>query len=325
MRFLAVDDDPAVLEIISQLMERDGRHRVETVVSPLAALQRAEAAPRAFDAFLLDIQMPDMTGIELCSALRAIEPLRQTPIVMVTRMSERHFIEDAFAAGATDYMNKPIDLLEWTSRIRMVERLHEERRRALALARQVRSADLQAQLPVEFDAPITLNCQDVAIEYMAIENYLRTLDSRGLFAHATMGIHVENALHIYRRASPSAFVEAMGDVATSIFEGLDAPGHMFAYAGAGDFVVVMPRHVPIDREGLERQVNRSMAEFEPIYAVDGFPTPRVRVGDQIRGSLFGKRPANALLQQAVCKARETGQPVSPEMIDSSRLRKALKG
>ncbi|MGC9369049.1 MAG: response regulator [Paracoccaceae bacterium] len=311
MRFLAVDDDPAVLEIICDLMERDGRHEVATANSPMLGLQMAQARPEAFDAFLLDIQMPGMSGVELCGELRAIEPLRKAPIIMVTRVSERGFIDDAFAAGATDYMNKPIDPLEWKSRIKMVERLHDERQRAEMLTLRALAANPEYQQPVDFESAIPLHGQENAIEYLALENYLLTLDGRGLFAHAAMGIHVENALQIHRRANPVVFVETMGDVAAAIFEAVKAHSCMFAYAGAGDFVVVTSRQALIDRENLEFQINHALTEFESIYVADGLPTPRVRVGEQARGSLFGARRATAILQQALEKAqgsstRDTG-------------------
>jgi len=305
MRFLAVDDDPAVLEIITDLMERDGRHELETANSPLLGLEMAQANPGAYDAFLLDLQMPGMSGIELCAALREIEGLRRAPIIMVTRVSERGYIDDAFAAGATDYMNKPIDPLEWKSRIKMIERLHEERQRSEMLAMRAQASSPENQTPVDFEAAIPLHGQESAIEYLALENYLLTLDGRGLFAHAAMGIHVENALQIHRRANPVVFVETMGDVAAAIFEAVKAHSCMFAYAGAGDFVVVTSRQATIDRENLEFEINHALAEFESIYAADGLPTPRVRVGAQARGSLFGARRANVILQQALEKAQGT--------------------
>lgn len=324
MRFLAVDDDPAFLEIIRDFMEGDARHELQTAASATEALDMVQASPQSFDAFLLDIQMPGMDGVELCSALRKMKPFRRTPIIMVTAAADRDFIDDAFAAGATDYMSKPLDPLEWKARIRMVEELHEERQRTVALAQQARSANRDYQEPIEFETRVSLYGQDNVIEYLALENYLLTLDGRGLFAHAATGFHVENALQIYKKATPSAFVETMADVAAAIFDGLKAHNLMFAYAGAGDFVAVTPRQAAIDNEALEAAINSSLAEFESIYAADGLPTPRVQVGDQERSSLFGKRRANVILQQAIWKARGANQQRMSEEHHLSQVREALK-
>ena len=303
MRFLAVDDDPAFLEIIRNFLESEGRHEVQLAGSAMEALHMAQSGSLAVDAFLLDIQMPGMNGVELCGALRGMEPYQQTPIMMVTAVSERLFIDDAFAAGATDYINKPFDPLEWKSRINMVERLHNERQRAMALALQAQTGHPDAGRPIDFEAPIFFPGQDNGLEYLALENYLLTLDRRGMFSHAAMGIHVENAHQIHQRANPMVFIETMGDVAASIFEGLKAHHCVFAYAGSGDFVVVTPRQSMIDAEQLEFEINHGLAEFEIVYAADGLPTPRVRVGEQVRGSIFGARRPTAILQHAIERGR----------------------
>lgn len=303
MRFLAVDDDPAFLEIVRDFLEKDGRHEVQTANSAMEALHLAESGSLSVDAFLLDIQMPGMNGVELCAALRGIDAFQQSPILMVTRVSDRHFIDDAFGAGATDYINKPFDPLEWKSRINMVERLHNERQRVMALALQAGSNHPELGGPIDFEAPIFFPGQDNGLEFLALENYILTLDRRGMFSHAAIGIHVENALQIHQRANPMVFIETMGDVAASIYEGLKAHHCVFAYAGRGDFVVLTPRQATIDVEQLEFEINHGLSEFEIVYAADGLPTPRVRVGEQVRGSIFGARRPTAILQQAIEKGR----------------------
>ncbi|MGC9371587.1 MAG: response regulator [Paracoccaceae bacterium] len=324
MRFLAVDDDPAFLEIVRDFIGGEERHELQTATSATEALDMVQASPQAYDAFLLDIQMPGMSGVELCGAIRGIDSLQNAPIVMLTAAAERHFIDGAFANGATDYMHKPLDPLEWKSRIKMIERLHEERQRTIALARQAWSANREYHEPVDFETRVSLFGQDNVIEYLALENYLLTLDRRGLFAHAAVGIHVENAPQIYSKASAAAFVEAMRDAAAAICDALKAHSFMFAYAGAGDFVAVTPRQAPVDTQALEAEINGALSEFDGLYKASGLPTPRVQVGEQERSSLFGKRRANVILQQAIWKARQAEQPGISEESHLSQIRDALK-
>ena len=70
------------------------------------ALQRA--VDSAVDAFLLDIRLPDMNGIELCRALRAIDRYKLAPIIFVTAIDQREVLQWALDAGADDFIQKPL-------------------------------------------------------------------------------------------------------------------------------------------------------------------------------------------------------------------------
>jgi diguanylate cyclase (GGDEF)-like protein len=84
---------------------------------------------------LMDVLMPEMDGIEACRQIREIDHLRDIPIVMVTSRSEAEMLQLAFAAGAVDYITKPIKKVELVSRVRAVLRLKREmdRRKAQEL------------------------------------------------------------------------------------------------------------------------------------------------------------------------------------------------
>jgi diguanylate cyclase (GGDEF)-like protein len=84
---------------------------------------------------LLDVLMPEMDGIEACRQIREIEHLRDVPIVMVTSRTEAEMLQLAFAAGAVDYIIKPIKKVELIARVRSVLRLKREmdRRKAQEL------------------------------------------------------------------------------------------------------------------------------------------------------------------------------------------------
>jgi CheY-like chemotaxis protein len=83
-----------------------------------------------FDCFILDVQMPGMDGIELCRQIRAIEVYKDTPIIMNTAVADRDYIDAAFAAGATDYLTKPVDEVEVKARLGVIEQLVTERLRS---------------------------------------------------------------------------------------------------------------------------------------------------------------------------------------------------
>lgn len=59
------------------------------------------------DLILMDISMPGLNGIEACHRIKAVEPLHDIPIIMVTAGNEAEDLRAAFAAGAIDYITKP--------------------------------------------------------------------------------------------------------------------------------------------------------------------------------------------------------------------------
>lgn len=324
MRFLAVDDDPHFLEVLKSFMKREDRHELHTVLSAGEALRAVSDAPDGFDGFFLDILMPEMNGIDLCGVLRGMGAFRDVPIFMLTAAADRHMINDAFAMGATDYITKPLDPRELQSRLALAERLHEEAKRAAILAEAAQASETSFPRVIDFEAPVPMSGQEKAIEYLALENYLMTLDRRGLIAHAAFGVHFENASQIYVRTDSTGFCDALGEVASAIGAALGAHKSMFSYAGSGDFIVVTLRRGAINTAALEAEINSRLSRDTIAYAVRGLPTPRVRVGNQVRNGLFGERRANVVLQQAIRKAQATLRPSLSEEKHLFLLREAMK-
>jgi CheY-like chemotaxis protein len=77
MRLLIVDDEPSILELLGVALKALGTYKVKTATSAKQALQMIEGKPREFDAFLLDIQMPEMNGIDLCAEIRPQRALQE--------------------------------------------------------------------------------------------------------------------------------------------------------------------------------------------------------------------------------------------------------
>jgi CheY-like chemotaxis protein len=114
-KILLVDDSSTALMIERMLLgstaydiatARDGREAV------------AKATSEKFDLILMDVVMPNMTGIEACAALRAQEETRSVPIILVTTRGESENVERGFASGCSDYVTKPINGIELLSKIR---------------------------------------------------------------------------------------------------------------------------------------------------------------------------------------------------------------
>jgi diguanylate cyclase (GGDEF)-like protein len=111
---LAVDDDPIFLEALPPLLEPWGI-RVMGVSQPETFWTVLEAHPP--DLLILDVEMPHFNGIELCQAVRADPRWQDLPILFVTARRDRNTVQQVFAAGADDYITKPIVGSELITRI----------------------------------------------------------------------------------------------------------------------------------------------------------------------------------------------------------------
>ena len=111
---LAVDDDPSILAALSRALKTAGA-RVITLGEPLRFWEAlTEVAP---DLVVLDVDMPGVSGIELCQVMRADPRWSQIPVVFLTARTDAESIQSVFAAGADDYVSKPLVGAELTARI----------------------------------------------------------------------------------------------------------------------------------------------------------------------------------------------------------------
>ncbi len=111
---LIVDDTPAVLQVLSEMLKSLG-YKVRT--APGGALGVQEALARPPDLVLLDIDMPGMNGYEVCTRLKADEKLRDVPVIFISSLSETMDKIKAFGAGGVDYVIKPFQAEEVEARI----------------------------------------------------------------------------------------------------------------------------------------------------------------------------------------------------------------
>jgi CheY-like chemotaxis protein len=112
MRVLLVEDNPVNMLIAAAMLERWGVQVTQASDGheAIAAVEAAEAHGLAFEAVLMDVQMPRMSGYDATRRLRVRPGSEQLPIIALTAaalVSER---EQALAAGMNDFLTKPIDV-----------------------------------------------------------------------------------------------------------------------------------------------------------------------------------------------------------------------
>lgn len=113
-QILVVEDEHAVAGLMVFALSRAGC-AAQTVANATQALQLAQK--EKFDLITLDVNMPGMSGFELCRRLKQIGRLRETPIIFVSGQSNEDHIRHGYEAGAADYITKPFLPTEFVSRI----------------------------------------------------------------------------------------------------------------------------------------------------------------------------------------------------------------
>ncbi|MCY2988978.1 MAG: response regulator [Planctomycetota bacterium] len=186
---LIVDDLPANLELLIGMLQDRG-FRVRPVASGERALQAARSEPP--DLVLLDINMPEMDGYEVCRRLKADATLKAIPVIFISAMDGVIDKVKAFSAGGVDHIAKPFHLEEVESRVRThlelaclrrdLEELVAHRTRELARANarlaildQAKS-DFLTLISHEIRTPLSGICGAVELLLMTHEEHPDTAD-----------------------------------------------------------------------------------------------------------------------------------------------------
>ncbi len=122
MKILLVEDDYDVARNVCEYLEA-AKHQVEVAPDGLIGLDCATR--ERYDCIILDINLPRLTGIQLCERIRSLG-FGRVPILMLTAMGALSYKEEAFNAGADDYLVKPFALKELELRLAALMRRSAE-------------------------------------------------------------------------------------------------------------------------------------------------------------------------------------------------------
>jgi two-component system, OmpR family, alkaline phosphatase synthesis response regulator PhoP len=123
-RILVVEDEQDIGGLIKHALERDGHTRVELVGTGDAALKAVVDDPP--DLIILDLNLPVLSGFEVCRILRSRPNTRHLPIIMVTARTNEVDRVSGLDLGADDYVTKPFSLRELAARVRAVLRRRQQ-------------------------------------------------------------------------------------------------------------------------------------------------------------------------------------------------------
>jgi len=202
---LVVDDTPANLEVLVGALKGRG-HRVRPVLCGRLALETARRKPPAL--VLLDINMPDMNGYEVCAEFKKDPRLAEIPIIFLSANTSTEDKVQAFAAGGVDYVTKPFQVDEVHARVeahlkirRLQAELHQHNHQLERLVEdQVREiSDSQIATILALAKLSEYRDADTGNHIVRVQRYCRALAEHlardGIFGAAIDDHFVENLFH----------------------------------------------------------------------------------------------------------------------------------
>ena len=105
IKVLVVDDDPDIVEILKYNLKNSG-YSVKSAGNGVEAIKKAKKFIP--DIILMDVMMPEMSGIEACEEIKNVDQLSQAVIIFLSARSEDYTQISAYDAGADDYISKPV-------------------------------------------------------------------------------------------------------------------------------------------------------------------------------------------------------------------------
>jgi diguanylate cyclase (GGDEF)-like protein len=249
MAVLIVDDEPHTQRLLTLILKSAGYAELLTANSATEAFTRLaldqDGRERpTVDLILMDMMLPDMSGIEAVSRIKASERLQDVPIIMVTGRTEVESLKQAFDVGVSDYITKPLNRVELLARVRSAVQLKQEMDRRKAREQELlelteRLAELNRHL-----------------EQLSMLDGLTGIANRRQFDQALAGewqrvarhrgplvlilIDIDHFKRYNDKLGHLAGDDCLKQVATALGQGVKRPGDLVARYGGEEFAVILP-------------------------------------------------------------------------------------
>ncbi|MEL0622457.1 response regulator [Marinomonas arenicola] len=115
-KFLIVDDEMTSIEVMRCLLEKN----VEIEIAETGRQALEMLKEHQFDLVLLDVDLPDMSGFDVCKKIKGTPDTQDVPVIFISGYKDLIFEMQAYEAGAEDYLNKPVSLIRLLMRINVI-------------------------------------------------------------------------------------------------------------------------------------------------------------------------------------------------------------
>lgn len=185
MSILIVDDSPDQQALLRSILGKAGYNDVLSADSARSASALlhldGETPSQRIDLILMDVLMPEQDGVETCRQIKRCAHFQDVPVIMVTAQNDLSNLKEAFAAGAMDYISKPVNSVELLARVSSALLLKQEmdRRKNRELELRRSNEELQKALKevkvLRGLIPICASCKKIRNDggfWQQLEEYL---------------------------------------------------------------------------------------------------------------------------------------------------------
>lgn len=284
-KILVADDDMNVRLLSRQCLESEGMEVIEAEDGNEALSAFVTQRP---DLVFLDVEMPGMTGLEVCRRIRAMPQGENTPIMIVTGSDDRQSIDDGFDAGATQYKTKPVNwsllsrdvhyMLRASDAFNSLKR-QEDRLRYLAYFDPLTSLPNRRSFNEQLSR-IIKRCDRMetycALMFIDLDNFKRINDSIGHGRGDRLLVEISKRLINELRQDDA--ISYFTDETDENGEPEASGGAEIARLGGDEFTVVIGDvHSEDDVERIARRIMTTLSEPIPLQTHNPVVTPSIGI------------------------------------------------
>lgn len=238
LKVLVVDDERDLRLILAEVLGFLGGYDVHTAGDAKTALELVDQQDKPFDGVFLDIQMPGMSGTQLCAVLRATPGYADVPILMLTAMTDREHLQKAFIAGANDLIAKPFEFDDLKARFagERTNRFWRDGLKEYGADRSGPPGAAPREVVRSLNDAIALPGVPRCIKTEAFEIYLRHSAARYSSPLWIRAIKIGRVYDLFTRLPEPEFQRLLRDVARAFSRQTEASEDIFTYAGNGVFL-----------------------------------------------------------------------------------------
>ncbi|EHQ89605.1 GGDEF domain-containing response regulator [Desulfosporosinus youngiae] len=284
MAIAIVDDTLFSLEVLKASLRAAGYYDIITLSSAKELYQLVEGQSELgiveLDLILMDIVMPEISGIEACQSIKKRSWLVDVPVIMVTSRTDTNDLQLAFSAGAMDYIKKPLDNVELLARVRSALKLkHETARRK---ARELELIEVTRQLQAANEKLQSLSFFDGLTGIANRRNFdQRLMQEIKRSRREGMPLSLIMLDIDYFKAFNDTYGHLKGDdclilVASLLVKALKRPGDFPARYGGEEFAVILPNTDDIGAAVIAEELRTSI-ERADVEHVNSLCAGRVTV------------------------------------------------